>query len=295
MQLSCRLQPRAIFPLLCSAILLLAPVSRGWQATAQESVSSQSLYKPYFLELDRRTSAQMSRADAEILRQRHRQVATEAAFFGYNLSLPGWDYEQTICPPLPDQIILHYHRLSRDGAVSEFTAVIPRASGRVFVIPVLYRNATPFHPAPGSARSIDVFNRVVPAESAATAFRGKGPWLLLAACYADMAGSEANVLERAGDSIALARAPQPTLHISEVNTAPWVLFTSRDATRHYTVWQLTFNGAGRLTAAATTRFADYVSRAPSPTQPNIRVVPPAQKPSVKIVPPQKPSERTVPQ
>lgn len=295
MQLSCRLHARPICLILLSCTLLLAPASLCFQATAQESPSSQSLNKPLFLELDRRTPAQMSQADTETLRKRHRQVVAEAAFFGYNFNLAGWNYDQTICPPLPAWIILHYHRVSPDGAVSEFTALVPRTSGRVFVIPVLYRNATPFHPAPGSTRSIDVFNQVVPAASAAAAFRAEGQWLLLAACYADMTGAEVNVLERTGDSIALARAPQPTLHLSGITTSRWVLFTNRSAPGHYTVWQLTFNGAGRLTTAVTTRFADYISRMPASPQPRIRVVPPPQKPAVKIVPPQNPTARTIPQ
>lgn len=238
----------------------------------------------------------MDRTTIQTIQKRHQEVAKEAAFFGYDLGLAGWSYDQTICPILPTKIILHYHRMSPDGAASAFTAVVPRASGRIFVIPVSYRNATPFHAAPGSRRSIDVFNQLVPATSAAAAFRGEGQWLLLAACYADMTGPGANVLERDSDSIALARAPQPTLHISETTSSRWVLFTSRDDTRHYTVWQLSFNGAGQLTAAATTRFADYVARAPSSEQPRIRLVPEQQEYPVKIVPPAKePPAQTVPQ
>lgn len=226
----------------------------------------------------------MNPVDIDVLRKRHREIITEAELFGYNLSLGGWEYDQTVCPLLLGKIILHYRRLSRGKATSEFTAIVPQGSGRVYVIPVLYRNATPFHSAPGSTRSIYVFNQLIPAARVAAALQPEGQWLPLAACYADISGAEGNVMEHVGDSVALAQAPDPTLRISENRNLRQVSFTERDAPHHYTVWQLTFNSEGRLTVAVTSRLADYVAHSPSPQGNRTTVVPARQKHPAKIVP-----------
>jgi hypothetical protein len=233
------------------------------------------------MELAHRSSAEISPADAEWLQKKHREIATEAAFFGYDLSLAGWDYEQTSSPAMADDIVLHYRRQSRDGGVSLFTAVVPRGPARVFVVPILYRSATPFHPAPGSERSLDVFNRAVPGELAAAASEPGGPWLLLAACYADLVGGQAYVMEHRGPSVALLRAPEPTVQLSGTGHTSEIIFTDRDSPDRYTVWDLRVNDLGRLTGAAAIPLADYIARvetgtphAPKPAPVSAREGPP---------------------
>lgn len=261
--------PSAGLVFVLSTAFLAAP-SLCSPALAQKTVPSPD--QPVFLELEHRSSAQMDPSDIAWIQKRHRQIAAEAAFFGYDLSLPGWSYDQTVCPALADDMVLHYRRESQDGAVSLFTALVPRTPARVFVVPVLYRNATPFHSAAGSDRSLDVFNRAVPGELAEAALAPHGNWLLLGACYADLVGGEAYVMERSASSIALVRAPQPTLRLSAGPESSQIIFTDRDAPSHYTVWDLSLNRLGRLTAATATPLADYIAQAgvgpaPHPKQP----------------------------
>jgi hypothetical protein len=125
-----------------------------------------------------------------------------------------------------------------------FTALVPRDHGRVSVVPVLYRNATPFRSASGNERSIAVFNRVVPADVAQKAIQPEGKWLALALCYADMVGAGAHALKRAGDEVGLSRAPVATLHLSEASPVREIVFTDRDAPGQYLVWNITLNDKG---------------------------------------------------
>src|SRR5581483_3169358 len=102
-----------------------------------------------YLQLEHTSSAQLSPADLSLLHSKRAAIGTEAAFFGYDLSAGAWDYDAATCPLMPGQLIVHYRRHFPNGAASIFTALVPRAAGRVWVVPVLYRNALPFHSAMG--------------------------------------------------------------------------------------------------------------------------------------------------
>jgi hypothetical protein len=282
-----------------SVVSIFPPVagSLASLAFAQESRSADTPPSPIpqYIELDHRTPAQFDPADVSLIRAKQREIAGEAAFFGYDLSASGWDYDQSVCPLLPDELVLHYRRPFRDGAQSLFTALVPRSPGRVFVVPVLYRNATPFRSATGSQRSISVFNRVVPADLAAKAIQPEGKWLDLGLCYADIVYAHANVLNRSGDEVGLARAPLPLLHVSEESSVRGITFTDRNAPGQYLVWNLTLNGKGRVTTATAVQLSDYIARVrngaaltskpmPQGKEPPIKVLPPETEPPVKPVP-----------
>ncbi len=283
--------------------LTLAAGSLHLQAFAQELRAADTPPSPsaQYIELEHRFPNQIDPADASVIRAKQREIVNEAAFFGYDLGAPArnpsasWTFDQSVCPLIPDELVLHYRRQFPNGAQSLFTALVPRGPGRVFVVPVLYRNATPFRAATGSERSIAVFNRVVPADAAAQAAQPEGKWLLLALCYADIVYAHANVLNRAGNETGLARAPVPMLHISEASTARSVTFTDRNAPGEYLVWSLALNGKGRITAASALQLSDYIAKVrtgappttkpmPQGTEPPIRILPPAQEPPVKPQP-----------
>lgn len=258
------------------------------QAFAQESRPADTPPSPIpqYLELEHRSPAQFDPADASLIHEKLRDIAAEAAFFGYDLNASGWDYDQSVCPLLPDELVLHYRKQFRDGAQSLFTALVPRSPGRVFVVPVLYRNATPFRSATGSERSIAVFNRVVPADLAAKAIQPEGHWLDLALCYADIVYAHANVLNRSGDEVGLVRAPLPLLHVSEASTLRGVTFTDRNAPGQYLVWNLLLNGKGRVTAATAVQLSDYIARVRNGAEPTSRPMPQGKEPPIKVLPPQ---------
>jgi hypothetical protein len=245
-----------------------------------------------YLELEHFPSSKLDPAVSSLIRARQHEIAAEAAFFGYNLSAAGWDFDQTSCPAMPDQLVLHYRKHFPDGAESFFTALVPRDAGRVYVVPVLYRNATPFRSATGSERSIAVFNRVVPAAIAAKAVDPNGKWLALALCYADIVYGNANAMQRAGSAeIGLARAPLPLLRLSEAKNAAGVVFTDRNAPGEYLVWDITLNEKGRVIAASALQLSDYVARIRNGADPVTKPFPEGQEPPIKVLP--RPTEHPV--
>ncbi|MFZ0631460.1 MAG: hypothetical protein WA399_12850 [Acidobacteriaceae bacterium] len=271
--------------LLATCGLSLASLAAQTAQPSAPAAESSASEPPRFLQLDHRSTAQAGTADAALLRSKARAIATEAAFFGYDLHASGWISNETLCPEFPDHLLLHYQRTSRDGAVSLFTALVPRGNDRVYVVPVLYRNATPFKSAYGSERSIAVFNRVVPAEVAEKALQPDGTWLLMGLCYADMVGAEAHALQHSGADVSLALAPVPTLHITEDAPTRQVIFTDRNAPGQYLVWILTFTSKGRLLTADAKKLSDYTAPLRNGKEPPVRPLPPGKEPPVRVLPP----------
>lgn len=249
-----------------------------------------------YLILDHTSSTSLDSGTRSRLHAKRHDIATEAAFFGYNLDAGEWSYDVATCSAMPDHLLLHYRRHYGDGAESLFTAIVPKGPGRVWVVPVLYRNATPFRSATGSERSIAVFNRVVPPQLAAKAVQSDGNWLEFALCYADMVYGNANILSRAGTETGLAQAPLPLLRVSEATSARGIVFTDRNAPGTYMVWTLTLNDKGQLLAATAQQLPDYVAKVRNGAEPREKLVPPGADPAVKTLPPLKePTVKTRPQ
>jgi hypothetical protein len=237
----------------------------------------------------------MSAADAARVRKEHSAIAEEAAFFGYDLSLSGWQMTQAVCPATPDYLLLRYHRTVRNGTQFLFTALVPRGPGRVEIVPVLYRNATPFKSAIGSARSLSAFNRAVPSSMAEKDLQPEGAWLEFGLCYAEIVGAEPRVPRNTATNPTLLHAPAPTLRISEENRTTSVSFTDRNAAHSYTVWEIAFDSLGRVVTASAASLADYVAHVlngkmpqekplPAESQPKVIPLPPSTQPQTKPLP-----------
>jgi hypothetical protein len=300
--LNCRkaLATLSVF-LLAAWSLSFASLSAQTTSSAASAAESAGSEQPRFLQLEHRSAAQTNPADVVLLRSRASAIATEAAFFGYNLHASGWTWNEAACPEFPDRILLHYRRTSRDGAASLFTALVPRSPSprgkdSVYVVPILYRNATPFKSAYGSERSIAVFNRVVSPEMAEQALQPNGGWLLMGLCYAELVGAESHALLRSGSDVSLALAPVPTLRITESAPTRQVIFTDRNAPGQYLVWDLTFTGQGRLLTATATRLSDYIAPLRNAKEPPFLPMPTGKEPPVKVLPPGKePAVKPLPQ
>lgn len=267
----------------CVALVILSAVLTQVVAQASGQQADAPLASDY-LELDHTPSSKLDPADSSLIHARRRDIAAEAAFFGYNLSAGEWDYDAATCPVMPDELLLHYRRRFGSGAASLFTAVVPRGPGRVWVVPVLYRNATPFRSATGSERSLAVFNRVVPAEVAAKAVEPDGNWLAYALCYADTVYGNANILSRAGTEVGLSHAPLPLLRMSEASSARGIVFTDRNAPGEYLVWTLTLNDKGKLLAASAQQLSDYVAKERNGAELKEKPMPEGAEPTVKTLP-----------
>ena len=234
----------------------------------------------------------MDSADAKVIKVKHRDLVTEAAFWGYDLNAPRWTADQVLCPEIPDAIVLHYRRAGAKGE-SLFTAVVPRGSGRVLIVPVLYGGSTPFESAFGAKRTMSVFNQAVPADVAKRDAGPDGHWLQLAMTYAVIAGAEPRVPRQPEQQPGLMQAPDPTLKAGATDE---VIFSDRQAERKYTVWTIELNTAGRVTDAAIRVIADFqepqtLAAGPAVTSPSAK--PGKVKKAKKVKEPEEPKVRVV--
>lgn len=235
----------------------------------------------------------MTGADAELVQAQRRAIAEEAAFFGYDLSLPGWTPSARPCPEMPAYLLLHYRRITRRGARSIFTALVPREGGRVYVVPVLYGNATPYKRAVGSERSLAVFNRAIPATVVKQALNPNGSWLELGVCYAEMVGGGPDVLTNSSGD---AGGPSPTLQVSEADGTRAVVFTEQDGPGRYRVWTVNFSGQGRAVSATAVSGSSDAGREINGTMPKEEPLPPAARPKETVLrPSSEPRPQPLPQ
>ena len=270
--------------------------------TAQASGSAESQYTTF----ESRPAQQMEPADAAVIRKKHHEVVTEAAFWGYDLNSGQWTANQVVCPDIPDAVVLHYRRAGAKGE-SLFTAVVPHEAGRVLIVPVLYRGSTPFESAFNAKRTMSVFNQAVPAEVAQRDAAPDGHWLQLAITYAVIAGAEPRVPKHPEQQPGLMQAPDPTLKVSEAEHTREIVFSDRQAPRKYTVWTIDLNPQGRVTEAGIRVISDFEAaqtaasgpggtdkpeRTPKPKkakeqeEPKVRVVQELPDPNAKPVPQQ---------
>lgn len=193
----------------------------------------------------------MSASDRAMLQARHADLIEAAEIYGYNLAAGNWIYRQTLCAPMPHTILLHYIRRFPDGTESLFTALIPRGQGRVRIVPVLYRNATPFVPAPHNPRNYALFNSLVPSNIAAQLLASSRNWIELSACYAEMTGADIQIPGGRSIEAGVAGAPTATIQLDSRHKNSLVTLADRETAATFRVWSISFNHEGRVTAAGT--------------------------------------------
>lgn len=271
---------------------------------AMQSENALSGANPPYTMFEVRPAEQMNPQDSSVVKAKHREIVTEAAFWGYDLDSGRWSWDQVVCPEIPDGVVLHYRKKGSKGEFL-FTAVVPRGTRRVLVAPVLYGGATPFESAIGAKRTTSVFDQAVPVDVARRDIEPEGHWLHLAMTYAVIAGAEPRVPNVAEQQPGLMKAPEPDLKLSQASHAGEVVFSDHQAPRHYTVWTIDFNGQGRATDATATMIADYVPAAQNPAEPRQEQIEPGKKskktremeePKVKVMPePPEPKAKPAPQ
>lgn len=228
----------------------------------------------------------MSAPDQAALRAHRGELAEAAQIYGYNLAAGNWSYEQTLCAPMPNTVLLHYTQRFSDRTESLFTALVPRGSGHVHIVPVLYRSATPFVPAPKNPNNYALFNELTVKSTSGNAGAGKN-WFDLGACYAEMTGGRIDLSSNTEESIGIAGAPSPRIDIEAKDKTARVTLASREGVSTYKVWNISFNRNGRVTAASTEDQSVAVARVAQPQ--------PAATENPRAVQPQPMKEQTRPQ
>ncbi len=179
----------------CVAVALccLAVSSAG----AQPDSSSQAAKAvPAAMEVQVLSASQMAKTDTELLASRQNELISAAELNGYDLVSGTWIRNQVVCPDAPRHMIMHYLKLSQNGAVSLFTAVVQREQSgplhsQVRIIPMLYHGAPATHVFGSSPSQRELINQVIPMKEIASASASAAPeWKSLAFCYAALAGAE---------------------------------------------------------------------------------------------------------
>ncbi len=225
-----------------------------------DAVSAPGVEKLQYFMLEHRSPDQLGPSAAELLKARHHHVLTEAEFYGYDLSAGGWSYEQSVCPFMPDYIMLRYSSKDAAGADSIFTLLVPRNGGRIRVVPVLSHGATRFKPAATDPRNYQLFSQVVPGELAMKNSGPDGKWLSLSVCYAEMTGSRPQVPNEPALDIHMIKAPPPTLRISVTNNEHEVRFVDPVSPTEYRLWDIVYNNVGQITSVRATSQPPSASR-----------------------------------
>jgi hypothetical protein len=209
----------------------------------------------------------MSASDAATLQAHQSDLVQAARIYGYNLAEGNWAYEQTLCGAMPGTILLHYLQMFPDGTSSLFTALVPRQSGRVHIVPVLHRNAAPFVPPAKNPRNYALFNELVSSEIASKAVAPGGNGLELSVCYAELVGGRTNVPQGSGIRVPIAGAPLATISANPKDNVVRVTFASQQGDSTYRVWSVTFSKTGRVIGADSEDHTVFAPKA-SPQRPS---------------------------
>ena len=194
---------------------------------------------------------QMSAGDRAALEAHRADILEGAEIYGYNLVAGNWGVRQTLCPSMPSEILVHYSQRFPDGTESLFTALVPRGKGRVRIVPVLHRNATPYLPAPRNPHNYALFNSLVPQSIAQRDLASSHKWIDLSACYAEMTGASILIPEGGSVDAGVAGAPTATIQLDSQRKTSLVTFADRESRQTFRVWSISFNRRGQVTAAGT--------------------------------------------
>jgi len=230
----------------------------------------------------------LSTTSQNVLQQHESDLESSAKIYGYDLTEGKWTVSQAPCAAMPNTVLLRYHRGFTAGAESIFVAAVPRGAGRVRIVPVLYRGATPFVPAPINPRNVTLFNQLV-----GQSFR-KGNSVELSACYAAFTGVQVNPETGSMPKVKIAGAPVPTIHLEPKGKLLGVTLATRESAGAYKLWDLSLNHAGQVRSVTTKDQPVYAAAPQSSAQrrPPVnstalesQVTQPAAEPGWKFIPP----------
>jgi len=210
-----------------------------------------------------RSVDQMSPKDRELADDAQSSIGELAERVGLAFNEGRWNYQQLVCPALPNHVFLQFSRNNGTRDVSIFSASIPRSGeGKVRVIPILLRSYSLFSPAPISALTISVFNHIRDEEH----FDAAPEWLGTGLCYAALSGVRPQValLEKNTTGIK-SRVAMPAGLAIQKNGNVIFSFADVSAVPRPMQWTMIFDMKGRLLKATHER-ADWISaKAVDPT------------------------------
>jgi hypothetical protein len=208
----------------------------------------------------------MTRHDRDLKADAEASIQEKAGFQNLEFNQGSWTYRQLVCPALPNHLFLRFSRDEGTGAMSMFSAAIPRdGDGKVRIIPIVRKGYSLFSPAPIGPLTIVAFNHIRAEEKMAR----PADWLGTGLCYAALAGANPQPGELPPPPQEGQLAPQPseTAHVP-VTMEPTLFLTAEGGAivrfadistmPHPMEWSMMFDRSGKLTKA--THAPAYVVR-----------------------------------
>jgi hypothetical protein len=210
---------------------------------------------PSVIALEHLEPGQMNAADYDVVSNLSPELSKQAALANFDISNPGWHYQQIVCPAFPDYVFLAFtHGANDETGSSRFAAMLPRNSAQVRIVSTYAHGLLPFDASWNRPGTFEVFNGMLRQERGTKPLSHAHNWLMIAVCYAELSGYPVQVLNYKplpGQSLDLLRldANQPQMLIESDQSAD-VTFSDVSRPTITTNWSLHFNRRGEITSAS---------------------------------------------
>ena len=253
-----------------------------------------------YFSLPRRLPGEMTPADNAIVASRQGDLGQVAKKRGFDLTEPGWQYQQQVCPAMqPDAqavvgapageggagtILLHFVRHGEDGRSSAFTALIPRAgSAPVRVNPGARRKAEARYELLSPKTKGAVVNDALPPATLYAALQPVQGWIAASACIAQISGAFPQIPNEPFLSEEITTAPPPLLRLQLTGEREMV-FTDRVNDDHYVVWDEHVSRRGRMRDSHHEQVKIVPRPVTNPPVPQPRMIADIPQPPVRTTP-----------
>ena len=205
---------------------------------------------PYVYALKRRRPEQMLSEDSQLVASLDQPIKQQAALMSFDISQPGWSYEQVVCPALPDYLLLSFVHGSDPSGSSRFTAILDRDNSRVEIVSTYAHGLKPFTAAWSKPATFGLFNRMLQRERGPVPLGAAPNWLVIGLCYAEISGYPVQALTsipQPGPTMDMERlkAALPQMQIAPDKSA-LVSFDDVSQPAMTTAWSLGFNKRGEI-------------------------------------------------
>jgi hypothetical protein len=208
---------------------------------------------PAVIALDHLEPGQMSAADYDVVSNLSPELSKQAALANFDISNPGWHYQQIVCPAFPGYVFLAFSHGADESGSSRFAAMLPRNSAQVRIVSTYAHGLLPFDASWNRPGTFEVFNGILRQERGTVPLSHARNWLMIAVCYAELSGYPVQVLNytpNPAESLDLLRldANQPQMFIESDQSAD-VTFSDVSRPSITTNWTLHFDRQGQITSA----------------------------------------------
>ena len=209
---------------------------------------------PSVIALDHLDPGQMNAADYDVVSNLSPELSKQAALANFDISNPGWHYQQILCPAFPDYVFLAFSHGADDSGSSRFVAMLPRNTAQVRIVSTYAHGLLPFDASWNRPGTFEVFNGMLRQERGTTPLSHARNWLMIAVCYAELSGYPVQVLNYSplpDKSLDLLRldANQPQMMIESDQSAD-VTFSDVSRPTLTTNWTIHFDRHGQITSAS---------------------------------------------